>query len=566
MANRKIGAAGLAALGALTLFTTAACSGGSGGTGAANTAGSTSGAAAASSAITVRGCTPQNPLIGTATNETCGGNVIDAISAKLIHYNADTAAPELDIAQSIDTTDNQNFTVKIKPNYKFQDGTVVKAKNFVDAWNWGAYGPNAQISSSFFEIIDGFDALQCTGPAKDAAGKATDPCAGAGMAKAKEMSGLKVVDDNTFTIKTASPVSNLKVRLGYSAFVPQPDAFFADTDPQKANFAKLPIAAGPYKIVTNSDTEMVLQKFADYSGANKGAVDKVTFRIYNDTNAAYNDVVANNLDATDVVPSDQLTGDAWKKDLAGRQADRATGIIQTITFSGTDEQLKNPKLRQALSMAIDRDLITKQIFNGGRIPATGFVSPVVDGYKAGACGEACTFNAAKAKQLYTESGGYKGTLTLAVNGDGGHKLWADAVVNQWKQNLGIDAQTVTTPDFKTLRSQVTKREIKGMFRTGWQMDYPSIENFLAPLYVTKASSNDGDYSNPKFDDLIKQGNASTDPAKANELYQQAEGLLGADLPAIPTWYQASQYGWSNKVKQIKMTPFSTWDFSSVQMA
>ena len=91
--------------------------------------------------ITVQGCNPQNPLVPSATSETCGGDVIDAIFAKLVHYNPDTAAPENDIAESIETTDNQNFTVKLKKGYKFHDGTEVKAKNFVDAWNYTAYAP-----------------------------------------------------------------------------------------------------------------------------------------------------------------------------------------------------------------------------------------------------------------------------------------------------------------------------------------------------------------------------------------------------------------------------------------
>jgi len=556
--------AGLAGVAAVAMLATTACSGGGATTTTGAGASTTSGSSAAT-ALSIRGCTPENPLIGTSTNEVCGGNVIDAISAKLVHYNPDTAAPELDIAQSIETTDNKLFTVKLK-DYKFSDGTQVKAKNFVDAWNWGAYGPNGQLNGYFFEPIAGYADLQCTGPATDSAGKAADPCAGAGAPKAKEMTGLKVVDDTTFTISTTEPVSNLKVRLGYSAFTPQPDAFFADTDPKKANFAKLPVAAGPYKIVENTDQAMVLQKNPNYSGSYKGSVDKVTFKIYNDTNAAYNDVVANNLDVTDVIPADQLTGDAWKTDLAGRSAQRETGIIQTITFSSKDEQLKSTDMRKALSMAIDRALITKQIFNGARIPATGFVSPVVDGYKAGVCGENCTFDAAKAKELYTKAGGYKGTLTLAVNGDGGHKLWADAVCNQLKTTLGVDCQTTITPDFKTLRKQINAREIKGLFRTGWQMDYPSIENFLTPLYATKASSNDGDYSNPKFDQLLKDAAAATDNAKANELYQQAEAVLAQDMPVIPLWYQSSQFGWSTKVKKIKMTPFSTFDLTSVEMA
>ena len=75
------------------------------------------------------------------------------------------AAPENDIADKIETTDNQNFTVNLKKGYKFHDGTEVKAKNFVDAWNYAAYGPNAQSSGYFMEPIEGFGDLQCAGTA-----------------------------------------------------------------------------------------------------------------------------------------------------------------------------------------------------------------------------------------------------------------------------------------------------------------------------------------------------------------------------------------------------------------
>src|SRR3954452_14188014 len=135
----------------------AACGGGGGDT----SSGQQSGGAAGGGEISLRSCTPQNPLIPANTNEVCGGNVLDAVEAKLVHYNADTAAPELDIEQSIDTSDNQNFTVKLNPGYKFQDGTEVKAKNFVDAWNWDAYGPNANLNSYFFEPFAGYADLQC---------------------------------------------------------------------------------------------------------------------------------------------------------------------------------------------------------------------------------------------------------------------------------------------------------------------------------------------------------------------------------------------------------------------
>lgn len=554
--TRLVSAAALVAVGLLASACTGTPAPTTGGSGSP----SATGAPAEATSITIRGCTPQNPLIGTNTTEVCGGNVLDAVTAKLVHYNSDTAAPELDIAESIETTDSVTFTVKLKAGYKFHDGTDVLAKNFVDAWNWAAYGPNAQLNSYFFEPIEGYGDLQC-GTAKNADGEDEVNCDKAPPA-AEAMTGLKVVDDTTFTIKTSAPTSNLAVRLGYTAFIPQPDAFFADTSEGKATFANAVIGAGPYKLVSKTDTAMELEKFADYSGEHPGSVDKVTFRVYNDLNAAYNDTVANNLDLTDVIPSDMLVADQWKTDLDGRFGTRDTGVIQVLTFSPKDENFKNPDLRRAISMGFDRELITKQVFEGARTPATGWVSPVVDGYKAGQCPD-CTFNPTEAKKLYDAAGGYKGTMPIGVNGDGGHQVWAEAFCNQLKNNLGMDCAVVATPDFATLRTGIRARELKGMYRGGWQMDYPSIENFLTPIYATGASSNDGDYSNPEFDRLLTEAAAAPDPDQANALYQQAEAILGKDNPTVPLWYQQSQFGWSTKIAEVKMTPFSTFDLSSV---
>jgi oligopeptide transport system substrate-binding protein len=94
------------------------------------------------------------------------------------------------------------------------------------------------------------------------------------------------------------------------------------------------------------------------------------------------------------------------------------------------------------------------------------------------------------------------------------------------------------------------------FRSGWQMDYPLIDDFLTPLYATGGSSNDSKYSNPKFDALIKQANAEPDTTKATQLYQQAESLLMTDMPVIPLWYQNGGAAWSSRVSNVAENAFS----------
>jgi oligopeptide transport system substrate-binding protein len=540
----------MAAVGATSLLLLAACGGGGGST---PQPGSSQSAGQAGGEVTLYGCTPKNPLVPGNTNESCGSYVVVPITAKLIKYDVENASPINDIAESIETKDNKLFTVKLKP-YKFHDGTEVKAKNFVDAWNYTAYGPNGQANSYFFAPVTGYAGTQCP----DADCKQAP--------KTKTMTGLKVVDDKTFTIQTAEPVSNLPVRLGYNAFAPLPDSFFADP---KA-YEEKPIGAGPFKLESKTNTEFVLTKFADYGGDPKPSVDKVTLRIYQDSAAAYADIVANNLDYLDTIPPDQLVGEAFKDDLPDRWLQREAGRFSNVTFSPWDPQMKdNVELRKALSMAIDRNLIADKVFNNTVTPATGWVSPVVDGFKAGACGDACNFDAAKAKAAYDAAGGYKGTLTMTYNADNAiNKAYSEAICNSIKNAVGADCRAVPTVDFATFQKKLDGKELKGMFRQGWVMDYPSIENFLSPIYSKGAIGNGGsnysEYNNPAFEKLLVQAAAAKTSDEANTLYQQAEALLGKDMPTAPLWYPKTTVGFSDKVTNVKVDAFEQLDLVALQ--
>ena len=146
-----------------------------------------------------------------------------------------------------------------------------------------------------------------------------------------------------------------------------------------------------------------------------------------------------------------------------------------------------------------------------------------------------------------------------------HKAWTEAVCNSIKDALGVTCVATPIAEFSDFRKQINSGTMKGMFRTGWQMDYPSIENFLAPLYGTGAGSNDSGYSNPDFDKKLTEAAAATDPATANKDYQDAEALLAADMPVIPMWYSTATVGWSDKVTNVKVTPFGTFDLSAVSL-
>jgi oligopeptide transport system substrate-binding protein len=514
------------------------------------------GSASSGGAVSIRGCNPQNPLVPALTQEVCGGDPLDAVFSKLVRYDAETAAPENEIAASIESEDNQTWTITLEDGWTFHDGTPITAESFVNAWNWGAYGPNAALNSYFYDPIEGF--AEVNGEVDDE-GTYVD-----GSATAEAMSGLAVVDDLTFTVRLTSPQSSFPQRLGYIAFAPLPEVFYTDVDA----FGNRPIGSGPFELVEwNPEVDIQLTAYDGYQGEVKPQVQDVTFKLYAQDEAAYADLLADNVDVMPQLPASSLTGEQYKSDLGDRYVEREAGLFQSITFApeSVDPAMDNPNLRKAISMAIERDLIVRNIFQGTRAPATGWVSPVVDGYTPDQCGEWCTYDPDRARELLAESG-FTGELTLTTNGDADHQTWTQAVCNSISNALEIECTALTVPLFSTYRDQITEREMTGMFRTGWQMDYPSIENFLAPLYATGAGANDGDYSNPAFDDLIAQAAQAADADQAIALYQDAERLLAEDMPAIPLWYETRIAGYSSRVENVQISAFGTTDLLSLSLS
>ncbi|WAC68436.1 peptide ABC transporter substrate-binding protein [Microbacterium sp. SL75] len=525
MKRNKIALSGLALLGAVGLML-AGCSGGGD-----NGGGSSSGGDA-TAIIRTNGSEPQNPLIPTNTNEVGGGKILDSIFAGLVYYDG-TGAPVNDMAESIVTNDPQNLTVTLKKGQKFTDGTEVKADNFIKAWNYGAQLSNNQVSSSFFEDIVGFS--------YDAD---------------SELTGLQKVDDYTFTIALSKPAADFALRLGYSAFFPLPDVAFNDM----AAFGENPIGNGPYKLkgegAWQHNVQIDLVKNDDYQGGRTVENGGLSIIFYATQDAAYADLLGGNVDVIDGVPSSSLA--TFQSDLGDRAVNQPAAIFQSFTiperlahFSGEEGQLR----RQAISMAINRDEITKTIFQGSRTPASDFTSPVIAGWSDSLSGsDVLKFDADKAKQLWAQADAispWTGSLQIAYNADGGHQSWVDAVTNSLKNTLGIDSSGAPYPTFKELRSAVTNRSIETTFRSGWQADYPGAYNFLAPLYATGASSNDGDYSNPEFDAQITAGIAETDLEAQNADFAKAQEILLKDLPAIPLWYSNVTGGYAEGVNNVQ---------------
>ncbi len=533
---------------ALLAMAVAAC-GSSGDSGGGSSSGGTN-----DQPVTMRIGEPQNTLIPGNTAETEGAEVLAALFTPLVKYDENKNAVE-DAAESITTEDNTTWTIKLKPGYTWHNGEPVVAQNYVDAWNYYANQENAQQDNYFFGRIDGYADLN--------PGEGKTPTT-------KEMKGLKVVDDLTFTVTLSEPFSQFKTMLGYTAFYPLPKAAFGPDGKITDEYGENPIGQGyfkmdkPYHKGTDQTIDMSL--YDKYPGT-KPKFDKLQFKVYTSSETAFNDLLAGNLDVIDQLAASSIsTAKSQLGDHFIDQPDAGVGYIGVPLSSNKD--LADPDVRKAISMAIDRKTITEKVFSGTRVPADDFINPAIAGYRQGICGEACTYDPAKAKELYEKAGGPK-TLQLGYNSDGGHKEWIEAVAINLRQALGIEVKVEPFEKFGAILDALEERKYNGLFRMGWAIDYPSPENYLTPIFGTgaiKNGSNYGGYSNKEFDELLKKGDTAKTQEESIQYYQQADDILLKDLPYIPVYFYRVNAAFSQHVKGVKINLLNQVEWTSVEKA
>jgi oligopeptide transport system substrate-binding protein len=485
---------------------------------------------------------PQNPLIPTNTNDTNGGRIVDRLFAGLMSYDAN-GAPTLEVASAIDTTDDVNYRIVLKPGWTFSDGSQVTARSFVDAWNYGALATNAQLQQSFFGPIAGFDDVAAPKPT------------------ATTMSGLQVVNDHEFTVRLKGPTIDFKLRLGFSPFYPLPDAAFKDM----AAFGQHPVGNGPYRLgdepgnpAWQHNVKLDLVTNAGYHG-NRIAQNKgLRFVFYANLDTAYADLLSSNLDVLDTIPPSVLT--VYRRDLGDRAVTAPAAVNLTLDtplrlphFSGEEGRLR----RLALSAAINRDQICRKIFSGARTPARDFTASSLPGYDPHIDGnDALNFNPDRARALWSQADAisrWSGRYAISYNADGSHQEWVDAVANSIKNTLGIEAVGAPQPTFAGFRTQITSRTIGTAFRAGWQGDFPSMLEFLEPLFVTNAGANDVGYSNPRFDAAIAAAEAAPDLLQSFTIANDAQRILLQDMAVVPLWYTVAVAGRSSAVSHVTLT-------------
>ncbi len=455
----------------------------------------------------------------------------------LVIYDVKTAATKPGVALKwAPNADSTVWTFNLRKDSTFSNGEKVTAESFIRGWNRTTSPPTGEEDTSpvayHLAGIAGYTKHYGDASAKPAV-----------VGDGKGLSGLKAIDPYTLEVTLSSPDPEFAIKTGHTAFYPLPSQ--AAMDAQKPTFKEFPIGNGQFTLKGpepwKHDQEIRAVPNPNYKGGRDATtLEEVVWRIFPDFDTMYLEWVAGNLDYIRVPPDKTAEAQSTYKT---KLLSVPTTVLTYVGFTIKKPPLDNKKVRQAFSMAIDRDAIIKAIFNNSQVAARGIQPPVMPGFrKEGPC-KYCDFNVTEAKKLLAESG-FKVTepIIFAFNTGAGHENWVQAVKDQLQTNLGVTVNLEPVTGFsKNFIPRLRAGKVTGLFRLGWSMDYPTPWNFLGPLFGTEGIGHDNltEYSNPAFDALLKE--AATKPKDADriKLYQQAEDIILEDMPIIPMWFRIS---------------------------
>jgi oligopeptide transport system substrate-binding protein len=427
--------------------------------------------------------------------------------------------------------DGKVYTFKLRAGATWSDGSPVTAHDFV--FSWQRVVDPATAAEYAYMLAPVVNAEDVT----------------AGKKKPAEL-GVKAIDDSTFEVTLNAPTPYLLEMLTHQATYPVNKANVEKFGPDFIKPGNL-VSNGAYTLaefVPNDHIKVVKNpKFYD---AENVKIDVVNFIPTEDRSTAMKRFEAGELDSNDDIPTEQLT------DLKAKFGDqvRLGPYLGTYyyVFKTDKAPWDNPKLRHAISEAIDRDYIAEKVWQNTMIPAYSFVPPGISGYETRTTEYAEMSQIDRedaAKKVLTELGyGPDKPLKMEIrsNTSENHKNTAIAIQEQLKP-LGVEVTYLNT-DTKTHYGHLEQHGDMDVARAGWIADYKDPENFLA-LCKTGTGTNYALYSNKEFDDLMAAAAAAADPAERMKKLSDAEAIgVARDLCVVPLLYYGFHTVVSNKLK------------------
>jgi len=474
--------------------------------------------------------------------ESEGVQVARQIFDGLVEYDPITGEIFPAMAESWTVSDDGLvYTFILKEGAKFHSGRECIAEDWVYSWSRVAQAETASYLAYHLDPILGYDELQ----------------AGEG----DTLEGVKALDDYTLEVTLKYVYADFINTVGHTVFYPVAKE---DIEEWGDDYSDHVNGTGAFKLVEwKHDQYIQLERFDDYYGDN-AKLEKVKYVIFADENTAFLEFKAGNIEYAQI-PQGKIQITIDDPDIGAGAIIEPQLAIYYFAMNYDAEPFKdNLALREAINYAVDRQNIVDVISEGVPTVATGVVPPGIPGFKDNQSKFVYDIEIAKQK---LEEAGYPGgeglpVIQFGINIGSGHELIAEAVQADLAE-IGVQVEIIGM-EWGAALDAFMAGDI-GFFRLGWSADYPTMDNFLFPLFHSESTDNYQNYNNPEVDEMLIQARSIKDEAERIALYQEIERIVVDDSAFILMYFYGSRNILQTYVKGFELSAAENYDLSTVTL-
>jgi oligopeptide transport system substrate-binding protein len=450
------------------------------------------------------------------TDGTSHGIIIEIFSG-LVHLGPNPSSPfEPDLAESWSIAEGGTvYTFRLRNDLKFSNGDSVTAQDFKWSFERAAHPDTASTITG--EILGDIVGIQ-------------DIIDG----KATTASGIEVIDERTLRITIDAPKAYFIAKLTH------PGAFVLNRENVESlgkRWTDAPVSTGPFTLKEYRIGQRIRLARNDNYWGRAAYLDEVVFNLAGGVAMAMYE--NDEIDTTGVGLADlervQDPTQELSKELVEVPSDFA---VSYIGFNLNKAPFDDPKFRQALNHAVDKQLIADRVFLNLVKPADGIIPPGFPGYSPEIKG--LQFDPDLANELLVQSAyadpAARPRIVLTVPGTGGSPgLTIEIVAEMWRQNIGIEIE-IQQVEWATYLEDLDRGRLQAWGGLSWQADYPDPQSFLDVLFRSDSAINHGGYSNSQVDELLVSAQIEQDAARRIGFYNDAEQLIVSDAAWLPLWW------------------------------
>lgn len=487
-----------------------------------------------------------DPALNSAVD---GGNMILHAFEGLLKFDKDNNIIA-GLAESWETSeDGLTWTFHLRPDLKWSDGSTLNANDFVYSWK--------RLADPATAAPYGYDLL--------------NHIKGYDQASEGNLDALEVIatDDNTLVVNLNNPCTYFDKVVAFGALVPVQEATIEAAGDSWSTDPSTYITSGAYYMTEFTDgSQIVFEKNPNYWDKDSITFDRIVWHLIEDANTSYTAYNQGEVDLIKEVPTEEISS------LTGNEEFYVEPIMGTyyVSFNTEKEPFNDSRVREALSLAIDRGYVANTIMQGTFSPAKNFVGPgVTDAAENSYFEEETTkkygdhFNIEnyesdleKAKALLAEAGFPNGegfpAFSYSTNDASYHKAVAEYLQSAWGE-LGLNV-TVSIQEWKTFSADRRAGNFD-VARNGWVYDWDDPSNMIN-LLETGNGNNNGRYSSPEFDALVRAARSTANVEEHYQLLHEAEQVILKDAAMAPIAYYNEFWLQKPNLKGTWHSPYGYW--------